>query len=114
MKYETFSCTLIFEFLLHYWFNSVCDIFVLHLLSRVSKPVVPLLHINEVPPVLTTAIIYPSFPSLGKITMGVSCLTDTQNINQADILKPQYRPHFIHVEMPDVKGDHFSSKNTQC
>lgn len=67
-----------------------------------------------VPPVVTTAIIYPSFPSLGKITMGVSCLTDTQNINQGDILKPQYRPHFIHVEMPDVKGDHFSSKNTQC
>lgn len=56
MKYETFSCTLIFEFLLHYWFNSVCDIFVLHLLSRVSKPVVPLLHINDI-----TANIYIAF-----------------------------------------------------
>ena len=56
MKYETFSCTLIFEFLLHYWFNSVCDIFVLHLLSRVSKSVVPLLHINDI-----TANIYRAF-----------------------------------------------------
>ena len=68
-----------------------------------------------VPPMVATTITYPRLPSLGKITVGVSCLTDTQNINQCVLLKPQYRPHLTHFGIPDVvKGDHFTSKNIQC
>lgn len=54
------------------------------------------------PPRRATAITYPKFVSLLNITMGISCLTDPQNINQGYILKPQYRPHFNHFGAPDI------------
>lgn len=66
---------------------------------------------------VATTVTYPRFPSLGKITIRISRLTDTQNINQGYtslyILKPQYRPHYIRFGVPDVNTDHFTSKNMQ-
>lgn len=47
--------------------------------------------------------------------MGISCLTEAQNVNQGYILKPQSRPHFTHFGAPDVvTSHHFTSKNIQC
>lgn len=77
-----------------------------------------------VPPMVATAITYPRFSSLRKITVRISGLTDNQNIYQGYTclykLKPQSRPHFIHCGVPDINSefhinsDYLTCKSTQC